>query len=136
MEEQIVDKQLYEFTREQNKEVIDLAHKLKWTGILSIIFGSMLLIISIMILKQSQSTFFVLSLIALFIIVTGFLVYKANNPFRLIVHTEGNDIDNLMLALKKLIKVYKFQFVVLIAAIICIGFALQGYFFTVFLHHK
>jgi uncharacterized membrane protein len=58
------------------------------------------------------------------ILLIGFWTYTAASSFNRIVKTQGNDIENLMNALKELRKLYTLQFwlfiIVLIAIIIAI----------------
>lgn len=118
----------YEFNSTQEKLVQALANKMRFVsffliaiGILRFITGIVALIRGAPLIDTIISGAIISGIIILLI---GFWTYTAASSFNRIVKTQGNDIENLMNALKELRKLYTLQFwlfiIVLIAIIIAI----------------
>ena len=116
----------YEFNSTQEKLVQALANKMRFVsffliaiGILRFITGIVALIRGTPLIDTIISGAIISGIIILLI---GFWTYTAASSFNRIVKTQGNDIENLMNALKELRKLYTLQFwlfiIVLIAIII------------------
>jgi hypothetical protein len=99
----------YEFTAAQNATIEGLAKRMKFIGIIYLVFGGLVAIGALWMLTQSLPSALVAILeVALF----GFMGYwtvKAAGSFQMIVQTRGNDISFLMNALEELRKIYNLQ---------------------------
>jgi hypothetical protein len=99
---------IYEFTGDQNTLFTSLARRLRFVGLAFIVLGVLQSFLSLI----NSNGFSIATGIAggaLFVII-GVLMVRASASFRLIVETEGHDIDNLMQALAALLSMYNVQF--------------------------
>lgn len=86
----------YEFTSEQNQSITKLAQMMKWVGILFIATGAITAL-------SGFSPFSIISILQGAVYgVIGYSLINAASSFKKIVDTEGNDIGNLMNAIKQL----------------------------------
>lgn len=103
----------YEFTEEENVVVGDLANKMKFVGIFEIILGVIQILGGIF----GDKSGLVGGVVS---IVVGIWTMNASKFFQKIVDTTGNDITNLMNAIRELLKLYKLQFWTTIISIVLI----------------
>lgn len=87
----------YEFTIEQNSQIMDLARFMRYTGILAVVFGLLAIISSVI-----TEIVWVNVLFFGFLVVAGITFYLPTDNFIKIVKTEGNDIEELMKGFKEL----------------------------------
>ena len=108
----------YEFSRSQNELIGDLAHKMDFVATLLIILGVVALIAGILsvisVLTQPGSEVIIAALNSLiagiFFLLIGTWTKNAASAFKQIVSTAGTDIENLMIALGELRKLYTLQY--------------------------
>lgn len=105
----------YEFSNSQNELIKNLADKMRFVGLFLIVSGVLALLGGILTLRQGG---FGNIFNGVFYIVLGFWTQKAASSFKLIVDTEGSDIENLMGALGELRKLYALQYWLLIILLI------------------
>ncbi|PSO92314.1 MAG: hypothetical protein BRC46_08850 [Cyanobacteria bacterium QS_6_48_18] len=124
----------YEFNSTQEKLVQALANKMRFVsffliaiGILRFITGIVALIRGTPLIDTIISGAIISGIIILLI---GFWTYTAASSFNRIVKTQGNDIENLMNALKELRKLYTLQFWLFIIVLIAIIIAIIASIFT------
>lgn len=124
----------YEFNSTQEKLVQALANKMRFVsffliaiGILRFITGIVALIRGAPLIDAIISGAIISGIIILLI---GFWTYTAASSFNRIVKTQGNDIENLMNALKELRKLYTLQFWLFIIVLIAIIIAIIASIFT------
>ncbi|PSO58386.1 MAG: hypothetical protein BRC59_15205 [Cyanobacteria bacterium SW_4_48_29] len=124
----------YEFNSTQEKLVQALANKMRFVsffliaiGILRFITGIVALIRGAPLIDTIISGAIISGIIILLI---GFWTYTAASSFNRIVKTQGNDIENLMNALKELRKLYTLQFWLFIIVLIAIIIAIIASIFT------
>ena len=99
----------YEFTPAQNATIEGLAKRMKFIGVLYLIFGALVALGALWMLAQSLPPALVgLLEVALFGFM-GLWTTKAAKSFQMIVQTRGNDIAFLMNALEELRKIYNLQ---------------------------
>ena len=97
----------YEFDLAENDVIRTLAGPMKFVGVISIVFGILNGIIGLLALGHLQGVLTLGEGIAL-IAIGGWLA-SAAGAFRDIVNTEGSDISNLMIALRKLRSAFTLQ---------------------------
>ncbi|PSO88453.1 MAG: hypothetical protein BRC41_02845 [Cyanobacteria bacterium QH_9_48_43] len=111
----------YEFNSTQEKLVQALANKMRFVSFFLIAIGILRFITGIVALIRGAPLIDAI-ISGIIILLIGFWTYTAASSFNRIVKTQGNDIENLMNALKELRKLYTLQFwlfiIVLIAIII------------------
>lgn len=113
----------YEFTVAQNTTIQGLASRMKFIGILYLVFGGLVALGTIWLLTRSLPQGFVGCLeVALFGFM-GLWTAKAAGSFRMIVQTKGNDIAYLMNALEDLRKIYNLQvwLFIIVLALLAVG---------------
>jgi hypothetical protein len=98
----------YEFSKEQNALIIDLAKKLRFVGIAFIVLGVLQAVLAMI----NATIFGKLSGIlgGALLGALGIFMMRASGSFRFIVDTEGHDIEHLMTALASLLSMYTAQF--------------------------
>ncbi|MBP0000399.1 MAG: hypothetical protein J7641_15610 [Cyanobacteria bacterium SID2] len=106
----------YEFDNSQNELVGDLSKKMSFVATLLIVFGILSLLNGVIVLvssfsateaaNSSISEVFSAIVNGIFMVVVGLWTRNAANAFQNIVKTEGRDIENLMVALGELRKLY------------------------------
>lgn len=103
----------YEFKENENLIFSSLAHKMKYVGFFGILIGSLNLVLS----SINIINFFY----GLFYIFIGFWTIRAAKFFKLVVDTQGNDIQHLMDALKEQRKLFTFHFgaYIILAFFVC-----------------
>jgi hypothetical protein len=97
----------YEFGAAENEVISGLAGPMRFVGVLSVIFGCLYLIPALLALGSYMGMLALGEGIAL--IAIGAWLSSAAGSFRDVVITEGNDVTNLMFALRKLRSVYTLQ---------------------------
>jgi hypothetical protein len=135
----------YEFTETQNREIGNLAHKMRLVGLVAVILGVVQLILGVLLLiyvlrdqlpadvlrripedtlKQlpppSQLWALVLqaAMSGLIFLLTGIWTRSAAAEFQKIVDTTGRDIGHLMSALGSLRKMYTFLYTLIVVGIL------------------
>lgn len=108
----------YEFSTEHNTLFSNLASKLRTVGITFIVLGVLQSFLALI----NSGTFGILTGVAggVLFAVIGVLMVNAAGSFKLIVDTEGQDIDNLMQALRSLLSMYTIQFWALVVSILLV----------------
>jgi hypothetical protein len=108
----------YEFNSEQNDLLKSLAGKLRTVGITFIALGVLQSFLAFI----NNGMFGIITGVAggvLFAVIGVFMVNAAGS-FKLIVETEGQDIENLMQALRSLLSMYTVQFWALVVSVILV----------------
>lgn len=127
----------YEFTAEQNDDIHKLSVKMKSVGMFFMVVGVISVAFAMLNFLSSRGIDFLFPIICGFIfIITGNLTISASKSFKLIVVTEGNDIDHLMKAITSMYKIYKIQYTMIIGAAILLVLILWIFFITGSLLHK
>jgi hypothetical protein len=108
----------YEFSTEHNTLFSNLASKLRTVGITFIVLGVLQSFLALI----NSGTFGILTGVAggVLFAVIGVLMVNAAGSFKLIVDTEGQDIDNLVQALRSLLSMYTIQFWALVTSILLV----------------
>lgn len=108
----------YEFTPEQNTLFSNLAAKLRIVGIAFMVLG----VLQSFLAFVNNGTFGVITgvLGGVLFAVIGVLMVNAASSFKLIVDTEGQDISNLMQALRSLLSMYTIQFWALVVSVLLV----------------
>jgi hypothetical protein len=110
----------YEFTGEQNLTIQVLAQRMKFIGVLNMVFGGLMAIGGFFVLfKFPGQAIVAFAEVALFGFI-GVWNYKGAASFKLIVQTTGNDIAHLMEALTDLKKIYNLQYWLTIIVLILV----------------
>lgn len=110
----------YEFSSSQNELIKQLADKMRFVGYFLIGVGVLTVIGGLLALRNSGVGSIISGVVQ---VIIGVWTSKAASAFKLIVETQGNDIENLMGALGELRKLYALQYWALIIAIV---FAVLG----------
>jgi|HubBroStandDraft_6_1064221.scaffolds.fasta_scaffold1248371_2 hypothetical protein len=97
----------YEFDINENEVIDGLGKPMRFVGYASIVFGLLALIPAFLVFASFQGMLMLFEGISLLAI--GGWLLGAANAFRAVVVTEGADISNLMIALRKLRSVYTLQ---------------------------
>ncbi|MEL7036739.1 MAG: hypothetical protein AAFO04_14120 [Cyanobacteria bacterium J06592_8] len=114
----------YEFSSSQNELVGDLAKKMNFVAILLILFGVLGIVAGVINLFNSIPTSNKMAVIlnnfiqGLLSLLTGIWTKNAATAFQKIVTTVGTDIENLMIALGELRKLYGLQYWLIIIALV------------------
>lgn len=107
----------YEFTAAQNSTIEVLARRMKFLGILNMVFAGFVALGGMFKLFQSPTEALVLFLeVALFAFM-GLWNYRGAASFQLIVQTRGHDITHLMNALEELRRIYNLQYWLMVIVI-------------------
>lgn len=121
----------YEFTEEQNLTIETLGKRMKFIGVLNIIFAVFMAIGGVFALWRFPGQAIVaFAEVALF----GFMGawnYRAAASFKLIVQTTGNDIVHLMDALQDLKKIYNLQYWLMIVVLVFVVIGILAAIFLV-----
>lgn len=117
----------YEFTPEENMVVTDLSSKMRFVGVISIVFGALVILSGFgacAAAKQNGVATGLGNVIqGVVMIIVGVWTRSAAASFQRIVDTEGNDIGNLMAALGHLRRIYGLQKTLILIALVLIGIA-------------
>ena len=108
----------FEFSATQNDVLSRLAGRMKFVGIFYIVVGVLLGIASIAMLFVMPPVGIIYGLVTAAEILIGLWTNNAAASFRMIINTQGNDVDHLMNALESLRKLYNLQFWLLIGGIV------------------
>jgi hypothetical protein len=117
----------YEFSSSQNELIKQLADKMRFVGYFLIGVGVLTVIGGLFALRNGGVGSIISGVVQ---VIIGVWTSKAASAFKLIVETQGNDIENLMGALGELRKLYALQYWALIIAIV---FAVIGLIFAIVL---
>ena len=98
----------YEFDKGENAVFARLAGAMVFVGIAMFIPGVLLGVVAFLLPKTLLGQG-ICGVLALLLIAMGVLQYGAAGHFRRIVTTQGNDVENLMIALGELTSVYEIQ---------------------------
>jgi hypothetical protein len=98
----------HEFSEEHNREFSKLAGAMKFVAIVMFIFGIIYMILGVMAMSAPVVALLTIGRGVIFVVIAGWL-WSAATSFNDIVKTEGNDLMNLMFALRKLRSVYTLQ---------------------------
>ncbi|SKB12177.1 conserved membrane hypothetical protein [Planktothrix sp. PCC 11201] len=112
---------IYEFNESQNQLILDLSKKMLFVSYFLIAGGILGAIGGVIVLLKGGFGELVQGVILL---ITGIWTINAAKAFKLIVDTQGNDIENLMGALGQLRKLYTLQYWLFLIAIIFMAIAL------------
>ncbi|MBD1804368.1 hypothetical protein H6F98_02635 [Microcoleus sp. FACHB-SPT15] len=105
----------YEFSSSQNELIKQLADKMRFVGYFLIGVGVLTAIGGLLALRNGGVGSIISGVVQ---VIIGVWTSKAASAFKLIVETQGNDIENLMGALGELRKLYALQYWALIIAIV------------------
>jgi hypothetical protein len=114
----------YEFSDSQNELIRDLSQKMKFVSSFLKVVGGINAIGGALAIVQHQPNGASAIINGVVYVLIGVWTSQAASSFLKIVDTQGNDIENLMLALGELRKLYQFQYWVLI---ICIIFVILAF---------
>ncbi len=108
----------YEFSTEHNTLFSNLASKLRTVGITFIVLGVLQSFLALI----NSGTFGIITGVAggILFAVIGVLMVNAASSFKLIVDTEGQDIENLIQALRSLLSMYTVQFWALVTSVLLV----------------
>jgi hypothetical protein len=98
----------HEFSEEHNREFSKLAGAMKFVAVVMFILGVLYLIGGVMEMSAPVAALLTIGRGIVFVVIGGWL-WSAATSFNDIVKTEGNDVMNLMFALRKLRSVYTLQ---------------------------
>jgi hypothetical protein len=102
----------YEFTAEENRNVDQVRHKLRHVAILFLVLGALQLIDSFMLADTTGRWISLGS--AILLLALGWLFWRPLDNFRRIVTTQGQDIREVLTALKDLRAAYLAAEVILV----------------------
>jgi len=115
-EPQPVTASSYEFTTTQERLIADLAGKMRFVSYFLIVVGVLQIILGLSRLVIAEGFGLVISGVVQLLI--GMWTNRAASSFLQVAQTRGNDIDNLMEALKQLRRLYSLQYWLLIVALV------------------
>jgi hypothetical protein len=118
-EPQPVTASSYEFTTTQERLIADLAGKMRFVSYFLIVVGVLQIIPGLSRLVIAEGFGLVISGVVQLLI--GIWTNRAASSFLQVAQTRGNDIDNLMEALKQLRRLYSLQYWLLIVALVIFG---------------
>lgn len=125
-----IENREYEFDASQNSLILDLSKKMRFVAYVLMGLGLIEGIGGVIILSTGNAENGVGSIIAgIVYIVIGIWTQQAAKSFRLIVDTEGRDIENMMGALGQLRKLYSLQYWVLMIALVFVALGVVLAFF-------
>lgn len=107
--------QQYEFSSSQNELITQLAEKMRFVAYFTIGLGVLIAIGGLFTVLRGGISNIITGVVQ---IIIGVWTNKAASSFKLIVNTQGNDIENLMGALGELRKLYTLQYWLLILTLI------------------
>ncbi|MFT3694061.1 MAG: hypothetical protein QM831_13030 [Kofleriaceae bacterium] len=99
----------YEFDQAENETIRTLAGPMRFVGVLSVVFGVLQLIFGMVGISKNTVGGLVTIGEGVALSLIGFWLTSAASSLKEVVMTEGNDIANLMAALRKLRSVYTLQ---------------------------
>lgn len=105
----------YEFDGSQNSLIQDLSQKMQFVSYFFMVMGGLTVIGGLFTLFKGGLSNIITGVIYF---VIGLWTGKAASSFKMIVDTEGNDIENLIGALGELRKLYSLQYWLLIIGIV------------------
>jgi hypothetical protein len=108
----------YEFSEAQNLTFSVLASRMKFLGILNLVFAVFIGLFAVLALFSSPLTLVVSGPQVALMVVMGLWMMNASSSFRMIINTKGSDINHLMTAMEALRKLYNLQFWLTIAVLI------------------
>jgi hypothetical protein len=120
----------YEFNDTENAAITDLASKMRFVGLMGVIFGVLLMLAGIGGCASSNPGGLGNVIQGVLSLMIGLWTRSAADAFKRIVDTQGSDIFNLMSALGELRRIYGLQrtlfiiVIVLFALMIPLGFVL------------
>lgn len=117
IEPQPIEPPFYEFNTTQERLIRELTVKMRFVGYILIAVGILLILGGIVRIGQGGIGGIINGIIQLLI---GIWTSQAAASFKQIVKTQGNDIENLMDALKELKKLYTLQYWLFIIALVFI----------------
>jgi hypothetical protein len=100
-----MEEQNYEFTEEQNLSLKKLTSQMNFVGVFTLVLGVFLVALGIYYTMATSKTIILaifVFVMALVIIVMGVYTMGSAKSFKLVIKTEGDDINNLMRALDKM----------------------------------
>jgi len=117
----------YEFNSGQNQSIRKLTKQMMFVSITLVVLGALFAVYGVYYLVGTEDGFlkFIFNVvIALVMVVMGVITLGSAKSFKLVVKTEGNDIDNLMNALDKLTTWFSIQTMMIIIGmvILILGF--------------
>lgn len=107
--------QQYEFSSSQNELIKQLSDKMRFVAYFLIAVGALTAVGGLLALARGGFGNIIAGVVN---IIIGVWTNKAASSFKMIVDTQGNDIENLMGALGELRKLYNLQYWLLIIALI------------------
>lgn len=107
--------QQYEFSSSQNELITQLAEKMRFVAYFTIGLGVLVAIAGLFTFLRGGISNIITGVVQ---IIIGVWTNKSASSFKLIVNTQGNDIENLMGALGELRKLYTLQYWLLILSLI------------------
>ncbi|CAD0229780.1 MULTISPECIES: hypothetical protein [Planktothrix] len=116
-----MDNGSYEFNESQNQLILDLSKKMLFVSYFLIAGGILGALGGVIMFLKGGFGELVQGVILL---VTGIWTINSAKAFKLIVDTQGNDIENLMGALGQLRKLYTLQYWLFLIAVIFMAIAL------------
>jgi formate-dependent nitrite reductase membrane component NrfD len=121
----------YEFSAEQNDVIFKLAVKMKSVGMFFMMVGAISAVYAILNILSSKGIDFLFPIIIAFIfLISGNLTSSAARSFKMIVVTEGSDIEHLMQAVTAMYKIYKIQYSMIIGAAVLLILVIAIFWFT------
>lgn len=113
-----IENREYEFDASQNSLIRDLANKMRFVAYVLIGLGIIEGIGGILILSKGNPEGVGSIIGGIVYVIIGIWTQQAAKSFRLVVDTEGQDIQNMMGALGQLRKLYSLQYWVLLIALV------------------
>lgn len=107
--------QQYEFSSSQNELIKQLSDKMRFVAYFLIAVGALTAVGGLLALARGGFGNIIAGVVN---IIIGVWTNKAASSFKMIVDTQGNDIENLMGALGELRKLYNLQYWLLIITLI------------------
>ncbi len=108
----------YEFNEAQNLTFRVLASRMKFLGILNLVFAVCIGLFAVLAAFGSPLTIVVSGPQVALMVVLGLWMMNASSSFRMIIDTKGSDISHLMTAMEALRKLYNLQFWLTIAVLV------------------
>ncbi|MEA3496407.1 MAG: DUF5362 family protein [Bacteroidota bacterium] len=114
----------YEFNAGQNESIKKLTHQMMFVGIFLIVLGVLFAVFGVFHLVKENNDFlkFIFDIvIAVVLIIMGLVTINSAKSFKLVVTTEGNDIENLMSALDKMNTWFSIQTMMIVIGILILA---------------
>ena len=103
----------YEFTPAQGETIADLAHKMRFVGLLLLLSGLLTPLVNFLMYRILP-----INVTFLLMVLIGALTFRAGGEFKAVVATQGKDINHLMGALEYLRRIYGFFYYFVIIGVI------------------